>query len=197
MIELKTEIICENFEQKPIIENKVKVDEATEEYYIIPLNKSYTMESDEKIIKLTFTNQLLWLKYSNHHQEILLKEHDFKECIVIKSEHIYDIYVKINNIHDCFRKNVWQCDNTISMNKKYLNKHIIVMPIIEDMISIKEYGEGILNYQIELITNEILLKKSKDKGNHNSYINLTNNFLLNKEALFIKLSDDDVDLFLE
>ena len=194
---MKTEIICENFEQKKIENNRIYVNDSSEEYYIIPLNKGFDMESDDKVFKLTFTNQLLWLKYSNRHKYILLKDTRFTECVLIKSEDIYDIYVKINNVHDCFRKNVWQCDNNISINKKYLNNHFLVLPIIEDMININEFGEGIPLYQIELITNEMLLKYVKDRGRNNGYIVLTNNMLLNKEALFVKLSSDDVGLFVE
>ena len=196
-MELRMEIVCKDFEQKPIINNKIYVDKPSDEYYIIPLNKSFELESDDEVFRLTFNNQLLWLKYSNRHKEILLKEYDFKECVLIKSEDILDIYVKINKCHDCFVKNVWQSENSSSLNKKYLNKHMLILPIIEDMFDIREYGEGIPFYQIELITNEILLKTVKNRGNNNGYVILTNNFLLNKEALFVKLSDDDYNSFIE
>lgn len=196
-MELKIEIICKNFEQKTINNQKICVNEQTEEYYIIPLNKSYDLEYDDEICKLTFKNQLLWLKYSNHQKEILLKEYNFNECVVVKSEDILDIYVKIIDCSNCFRKNVWQSNNNVSLNKRYLGKHMLILPIIEDMIDINEFGEGIKEYQIELITNEVLLKEVKDRGNNNGYVVITNNVVLNNEALFVRLFEDDVESFLE
>ena len=196
-MELKLEIICKNFEQKKIIDNKICTNEQSEEYYIIPLNKNFEMEYDDEVFKLTFKNQLLWLKYSNHFKNILIKEYDFNECVLIKSEDIEDIYVKLYTKKDCFLKNVWHGRNSISLNKKYLNKHMLVLPVIENMIHINEVGEGDVLYQIELITNEVLLKKVKKRSECNGHVLLTNNVLLNKDALFVELSDDEVSLFVD
>ena len=196
-MELTMQIVCTEFEQVKIKNNRIIVDEKSEEYYIIPLNKSYDMESDNEVYRLTFKNQLLLLKYSNYYKEILIKDYNFTECVLIKSEYIKDIYVKLFDIHDCFRKNIWQSNNNTSIHKKYKGKYMLILPIIEDMIHIKEYGEGIPNYQVELITNEVLLKKVGSRSNSNGYLVLTNNMLLNKEALFVKLSDSDVDTFFE
>lgn len=195
-MELTMEIICENFEQKKISNNKVEVDEPSEEYYIIPLNKSFSMEYDDEIFKLTFKNQLLWLKYSNHSKNILIKDYNFTECVLIKSEYIYDIYLKIH-CNNLIRKNVWHSNYNINLKKKYIGKYFLAIPVIEDMISVKEYGEGISNYQIHMITNEVLLKKVDNRSDCAGNLIVTNNFRLNKEALFIRVSDDDVGLFLE
>ena len=193
---MKMEIICENFEQKQIVDNKILVDEQSSEYYVIPLNKEPSMEYDDEVFKLTFKNQLLWLKYSNHRKEILIKEYDFNECVLIKSEDILDIYVKIQTSrYD--RKNVWHSYNNVNMNKKYLGRYFIVVPVIDDMIDVHEWGIGIKNYQIRMITNEILLKPVLSKNNNHGYVGVTNNVMLNKSALFILLDDDEVSKFLE
>ena len=187
------EIICENFEQKKIIDNKIIADEPSEEYYIIPLTQSFTMESDDEIIKLVFNNQLLWLKYSNRFNEILLKEFDFKECVLIKSEWIYDIFIKLD-IDNYLRKNVWQSRYVVSMNKQYLGKYFLVLPIIDGMIKVKTVDDRLF-YHVELITNEVVLKKVLSKHNNHGYVGVDGNFLLNKEALFVCLDDVDVGLF--
>lgn len=189
------EIICTNFEQLKIDGDKIHVDEKSGEYYIIPLNKDFTMESDDEVIKLVFENQLLWLKYSNINKEILIKEFNFEEFVVIKSEEILDVYVVINTLNK-MRKNVWQSNNIVNMNKKYLNKHFICIPIITDMVDIHNFDGGVIGYQIELITNEVLLKKVKPKQNNHGYFSITNNFLLNKDALFIALNDNEVSKFI-
>ena len=193
---LKMEIICKNFEQKPIIDNKILTDEQEEEYYIVPLNREPSMEYDDEVFKLTFENQLLWLKYSNYRKEVLVKDFKFKECVLIKSEDILDIYVKIQTTN-YQRKNVWYTNNAVNMNKVYLDKYFLIVPVIDDMISVHEWGEGICHYEFEMITNEILLKKVVSKDNNHGYVGVTNNILLNKSALFILLNDYDVSLFLE
>jgi hypothetical protein len=73
-----------------IVDKKIMVDESSGEYYIVPLNKSYDLEhireddsDDDEFVKLTFKNQLLWLKYSNHKKELLLK-HSLIERNLIK-----------------------------------------------------------------------------------------------------------------
>ena len=188
-------IICKNFKHKKSIENKIIVTEPSEEYYVIPLSKSFDMESDGEVFKLSFVNQLIWLKYSNHKKEILIKEYDYDEFIIIESKNILDIYINIHT-NRYFRKNVWHCDNAVSLNKKYLGTFFLIIPIIEDMISIKEFGEGIKNYQIHMISNEVLLKKANRRGEHGCNLIITNNFSLNKDALFVPLKDSDVELFL-
>jgi len=200
-MELKTEILCKKFEQMNIVDKKIMVDEPSGEYYIIPLNKSYDLEhireddsDDDEFVKLTFKNQLLWLKYSNHKKELLLKEYDFKECVVIRSDDILDIYVTVVTTN-CFKRNVWHSNN-ISLNKKYNGKYMLVLPIFDDMISVREYGIGIVTYQVRMITNEVLLKKISARSEHGSNIVVTNNVNLNKEALFVVVYDDDVSLFL-
>ena len=117
-MDMTTEIICKDFKHKKILENKVIVDEASEEYYIIPLSRGFDLEYDKEVYKLTFNNQLLWLKYSNHKKEILIKEKGFDECVLIKSENILDIYMNIL-CHECFKKNVWHTNYNVSLNKKY------------------------------------------------------------------------------
>ena len=196
-MKLKTEIICKNYEQLNIVQHKVQVNEQHEEYYIIPLNKDYDLEYDDKVMKLTFTNQLLWLKYSNSKGEILLKEYDFHECVVIKSEYILDIYVKITDCHEYIRRNIYHTRNSPSFNKVLKGKYILALPIINEMIKVKEYGLGIKEYEVEMITNEILMKKVKDRGNKNGYINITNNMMLNKEGVFLPLKEGEEDLFVE
>lgn len=200
-MELKTEILCKKFEQMNIVDKKIMVDEPSGEYYIIPLNKSYDLvhiqdenSDDDDFVKLTFKNQLLWLKYSNHKKELLLKEYDFKECVVIRSDDILDIYVTVVTTN-CFKRNVWHSNN-ISLNKKYNGKYMLVLPIFDDMISISEYGIGIVTYQVRMITNEVLLKKVSARSEHGSNVVVTNNVNLNKEALFVVVYDDDVPLFL-
>ena len=194
-MEIKMEIICKNFEQKKIVDNKVYDVEQSEEYYVVPLNKSYDMEYDDELFKLTFENQQLWLKYSNYFNEMNLKECEYSECVIIKSEDILDIYVKIIS-SNYFRKNVWASHTSVYMNKKYLSKHYLVLPIVEDMIKIKEFGEGIPIVNIEMVTNEVLLREVTPYGNH-GLLNITTNFLLNKDALFIRLDDEDVLKFIE
>jgi hypothetical protein len=200
-MELKTEILCKKFEQMNIVDKKIMVDESSGEYYIVPLNKSYDLEhireddsDDDEFVKLTFKNQLLWLKYSNHKKELLLKEYDFKECVVIRSDDVLDIYVTVVTTN-CFKRNVWHSNN-ISLNKKYNGKYMLVLPIFDDMISVREYGIGIVTYQVRMITNEVLLKKVSARSEHGSNIVVTNNVNLNKEALFVVVYDDDVSLFL-
>lgn len=195
-MELKLEIICKNFEQKKIKNNKIKVNSPSEEYYIIPLNKSFSMEYDDEVFKLSFENQLLWLKYSNHWKDILIKDFDFNECVLIKSEDILDIYVELQS-NNYFRKNVWHTHNTVNVKKRYGGVYFLMLPIIEDMIEVKEFGVGVKLYQIHLITNEILLKKAKRIDGGSCNLMIPNNFLLNKEALFVRLSDNDVGLFIE
>lgn len=195
MIDVTTEIICKNFEQRNIDvdTNKIYKVEQSEEYYIIPLNKSFDMEYDDEVFKLTFKNQQLWLKYSNHFKEVYLKECNYSECVIIKSEDILDIYVKII-ADNYFRKNIWTTQTSVYMNKKHLGKSFLMLPIIDDMIKIKEFGERICILNIEMITNEILLKKVKPLINH-GYLGITNNFLLNKDALFIRVNDDELCKF--
>ena len=197
-MKLKTEIICKNFEQMKIVDKKIYTNEQSEEYYIVPLNKSFDLEYDDEVFKLTFTNQLLWLKYSNHWGYILLKEFDFNECVVIKSEDIEDIYVQLYTDKDCFIKKVWQSRKNVSLNKKFVGKFVLVLPIIEDMIDFSRVGEGSF-YTVRMITNEILLKEVKNRGKGNGYIVIDNNVEDYGEALFVVLSDDDdgVGLFLE
>lgn len=194
-MELKLEIICKNFEHREIRDKKINVDEMDGEYYIIPVSIPYDTETDGEVYRLKFENQLLWLKYSNHKKEILLKEYNYSECVLIKSEDILDIYVHINSTN-CFRKNVWQTNNRVSLSKKYSDKYFLVLPIIEDMIDISATGEGIKYYNIDMLTNEILMKKTVNYNNHACYLFVSNNFLLNKDALFIRLNDDDVESFL-
>jgi len=193
-MDLKLEIICKDFKHKKTIDNKLIVTEKSEEYYIIPVTRTFTMESDEEVFKLIFENQLLWLKYSNHQKEILIKE-DYDEFIIIKAKDILDIYMNIHTTN-CFKKNVWFSKNNVSLNKKYLDKSILIIPIFEEMISINEYGEGIRHYQIHMNSNEILLRKVTKRSESNCNVVVTNNILLNKEALFVVLSDKDVDSFL-
>lgn len=195
-MEVKTEIICKNFEQMKIEDKKIYTNEQSEEYYIIPLNKNYDLEYDDEVFKLTFTNQLLWLKYSNHWGYILIKEFDFNECVVIKSEDILDIYVKLYTNKECFYKNTWQSYN-ISLSKEYVDKHLLVLPVIEDdMIKFDKVGEGSF-YLVRMITNEILLKEVKNRGKGNGYLVTNNNVMDCGKALFVVLGDDDVMLFLE
>lgn len=194
-MELKLEIICKEFIHKKSINKRIIVKEENEEYYVIPLNDSFDMETDGEIYKLIFKNQLLWLKYSTKNKDIYIKEFDFKEFIVIKSEDIYDIFVNVHTTN-YFRRNVWQTSNTVPLNKKYLDKYILVLPIFEDMIDIKEFGIGIVNYQIHMNTNEILLKKATSRAKNSCNLVITNNVMLNKEALFIPLNDKSLDLFL-
>ena len=193
---LEMEIVCENFEQKKIVDSKVMVDVPSGEYYIVPLNKELSMEYDDEVFRLRFYNQLLWLKYSNHRREVLLKDFEFSECIVISSEDILDVYVKIRT-SNCERRNVWHCYNNVNMNKKFLGRYFLVVPVIDDMIRVHEWGLGVPNYEIKMITNEILLKRVESKNNNHGYVGVTNNVMLNKSALFILLDDDDVFKFLE
>ena len=194
-MELEMEIICTKFSQYDITDNEIETDEASEEYYIIPLSRDFGMGYDDKVTKLYFKNQLLLLKYSNHKGIIHLKEYDcFNQCVLIKSSDILDIYVKIDT-SNYMRKNVWQSRNIVSMNKKYLGKKFLMLPIIEDMVDIHSYGEGILRYQIHVITNEVIMKEVLSKQNNHGYLGVTNNFLLNKDALFILLYDVDVEKF--
>lgn len=194
---LKLEIICKNYKHKKIIDNNIIVKEPSEEYYIIPLTKSFEIDKYKDEYKLKFDNQLLWLKYSNHKKKILLKEYNFEEAIIINSKDILDIYVSVYSTN-FLRKNVWHTRNNVPLNKKYNGKYFLVIPIIDDMIDIHKYGEGIVHYQIHLISNEILLKKAYERSkNNNGNLIITNNCLLNKEALFIELSDNDVKSFVE
>lgn len=195
MIDVKTEIICKNFQHKKIKNNKIIVNDESSEYYIVPLSDDFTMESDDEVIKLTFKNQLLWLLYSNHWKEILVKDFNFNECVLIKSEDILDVEVKITCGENYFRKNVYHSMNKPHMNKKFRNKYMLAIPIFDDMININEVGVNIV--QIRLLTNEILLRKIVPNKNNHGYFPLTSNFLLNQEALFIPLSCDDVSSFLE
>ena len=195
MIDMKTEIICTDFQHKKIIDDKIIVNEESSEYYIIPLSRSFTMESDDEVIKLTFKNQLLWLLYSNHWKEILVKDFEFSECVLIKSEDIKQIEVQILCGENYFRKNVYNSMHTSYMNKKYLGKYMLAIPIFDDMIYVNEAGVNLV--QITLLTNEILLKKVLSNTNNHGYYMITSNFLLNREALFIPVSDDDVELFIE
>ena len=190
MIEYKTEIICKNFEQMNIIDNKIYTNEQKEEYYIIPLNKDFIMESDDEIIKLTFVNQLLWLKYSNKDGVINLNDFDFKECVLIKSKDICDIYVVLVT-DDYFEKNVWSGRYHVGVNKKYLGEYMIVFPIIENMIKVKEI-DGL--YRIELIVNEILLKEVHRRNNH-GYVMLDVNIMLNKTALFVPVNKENIGIY--
>lgn len=193
-MELKMEILCTEFKHKKILDNKIIVDEKSEEYYIVPLTKEFSVDEGEGVYKLSFKNQLLWLKYSNHNKEILINEYEFEECVLIESKNIIDIYMNLHTNH-CFRKNVWQSNNNVRLNSDYAEKHMLILPIIEDMIDIKEFGIGITNYQISMISNEILLKQTI-KDEHNCHLFITNNFLLNKDALFVKLNDNDVQDFI-
>lgn len=195
MIDVKTDIICTDFQHKKIIDNKILVNEESSEYYIIPLNKSFSMESDDEVIKLTFKNQLLWLLYSNHYKEILVKDYDFSECVLIKSEDILQVEVNILCGDDYFRKNVYSSMHTIYMNKKFLGRFLLVMPIFDDMINIDEVGVNTV--QISLLTNEVLLREVLSNRNGHGYCMVTSNFLLNQEALFIPVGDVDRGLFLE
>lgn len=195
MIQITTEIICENFEQTTIKNNKIYVNEQQEEYYIIPLNKDYDLTYDDEVYKLTFTNQLLWLKYSNKNKYINLKEYNFKECVIIKSKDILDVYVKLFT-GNYFIKNVWQSYN-VNLKKKYVDDYFLVIPIINDMVKVNEFGVAGNFNQIEVITNEILLKQVKPRSEHGGNIVITNNVNLCKEAVFIRLSEDDVGGFLE
>lgn len=194
-MDLKLEIICKNFKHKRIIENKIKVNEKSEEYYIIPLNKSFNMETDGEVFKLTFNNQLLWLKYSNYYKEILIKEFNCQEYIIISSKDILDIYINIH-CNNCFKKNVWHSQYKLNLNKKYINKYFLIIPIFEDMIDIKKYGEGIENYQIHMMSNEILLKQAKKRSNSGCNLMLNNNVILNKEALLIPLNEKNMEKFI-
>lgn len=193
MIDIKTDIICKNFYHKKINNNEIIVDNESSEYYIIPLSRSFTMESDDEVIKLSFKNQLLWLLYSNHWKKIHVKDFNFTECVLIKSEDILDVEVKITCGEDYFRKNVYQSMHKPHMNKKYVEKYMLALPIFEDMIYINKVGVNVV--QIQLLTNEVLLKKVVSSLNGHGYFPLTSNFLLNQEALFIPLSDDDSGLF--
>lgn len=195
-MEIKTEIICKDFEQRKIDDNnKIYNVKKSEEYYVIPLNKSFEMEYDDTLFKLTFKNQELWLKYSNRFKELLLKTTHYTEFVLIKSKDIIDIYVKII-ADNYFRKNIWTTQTTVHMNKKYLEKHFIVIPIINDMIDIREFGEKIPILNIEMITNEVLLRKVTPYAKH-GHLSITSNFLLNKDALFIKVNDDELNKFYE
>ena len=194
-MDLTMEIICYDFKQLKINNNEILTDTKGEEYYIIPISKSFSVESDDDVMKLTFKNQLLWLKYSNRFKKIHLKEFNYKECVLIKSEDVLDIYLKII-CDNYFRKNVWQTNTSVYMNKKCLNKYYLIFPIIEDMVKIYEYGEGIPICNIELITNEVLLKRVKKNGNHGC-LAITTNFLTNKDALFIRIDDDDFSKFFD
>lgn len=190
-MELKTEIICKNYEQLKIKNNKIYTNEQNEEYYIVPLTKSYDLESDDELFKLTFKNQLLWLKYSNRFGYITIKDFEFSECVIIKSEDIFDIYVKINTGHECFRKNVWHCHNNVSLNKRFLGKFILILPIINNMCNLDSFGEGVRHYQAQLITNEVVLQEVRNRGNGNGYVVLTNNVNLNQEALFVVIDKSE------
>lgn len=189
------EIICKDFKHKKSIENKLRVQEIGEEYYIIPITRPLDMETDGEVYKLTFTNQLLWLKYSTHQKTILVNEYDYEEFILIKSENILDIYINLHT-NRCFRKNVWHTDNAVPLNKKYLDKYLLVLPIFEDAIDIKEFGEDMKYYQIHMNTNEVLLKQATSRAKNACNLIITNNVLLNKEALFVPLSDESLGLFL-
>ena len=194
-MELKCKIICEKFEQKTKIDKKIYDVEQSEEYYVIPLSKSYDVKHEDGIFELMLKNQQLLLKYSNRFGEILLKDYDYgcEEFILIKSRDIIDIYVRIIS-NNYFRRNVWQTNTVVYMNKKCVGEKYLILPIIEDMISIKEFGEGIPIINIEMITNEILLREVQP-SEKNCYLNITNNFLLNKDALFVRLNDGDVQDF--
>lgn len=189
-MELKTDIICKNFEQVKIDNNIIEVDEQSYEYYVIPLNKSFSMEYDDEVFKLTFINQQLWLKYSNHHKEIKLHETDYEECVLIKSEDVMDI-CSVVQCDSYVRKNTWHSLN-INVKKKYVDEYFLVIPIIEDMIDIRKFGVGDYFYQIEVITNEVLMKKVKHRGLNGGNITINNNINLWGEALLIKLNSYDV-----
>ena len=148
------------------------------------------MESDDEIIKLTFVNQLLWLKYSNKDGVINLNDFDFKECVLIKSKDICDIYVVLVT-DDYFEKNVWSGRYHVGVNKKYLGEYMIVFPIIENMIKVKEI-DGL--YRIELIVNEILLKEVHRRNNH-GYVMLDVNIMLNKTALFVPVNKENIGIY--
>ena len=195
-MELKMEIICKDFKHKKSIENKLRVQEIEEEYYIIPITRPLDMETDGEVYKLTFTNQLLWLKYSTHQKTILVNEYDYEEFILIKSKDIIDIYINLHT-NRCFRKNVWHSDNKVHLNKKYLDKYFLVLSVFEDAIDVKEFGEDLKYYQIHMNTNEVLLKKATPRAKSSGCnLIITNNMMLNKEALFVPLSDESLELFL-
>lgn len=194
-MDMKLEIICNAYKHKKAIENKIIVNEPQEEYYIIPITKKYKIHKEKDMYKLTFHNQLLWLKYSNYKKYILLKEYDFEDFIIINSKDIIDIYVEVQTTQ-CFRKNVWHTRNSVPINKKYGGKYFLIIPIFDNIIDIKKYGIGIEYYQIHLITNEVLLKKASERSKNGCNLSITNNCMLNKEALFIVLNDNDVEKFI-
>lgn len=191
---VKMKILCEQYKHKKIMNKKIIVNEASEEYYIIPITKEFTVNTDGDIYELVFKNQLLWLKYSNYKKEIVIKEL-FTECIIIKSEDILNIEVDIT-CNNYFLKNVWQSNNNVRLNSRYDGKYMLCLPVFDDLINIHEFGVGLVkDYRILLNTNEVLLVRTVPQE-HNCSLMVSNNFLLNKEALFIRVSDDFVSDFI-
>ena len=162
MTEIKTEIICKDFKQMNIIQEKIYTNEQREEYYIIPLNKKYTMEYNDEIYKLTFHNQLLWLKYSTNKKYILLNEYPYRECVIIKSKDILDIYCQIATDNYEIKK-TWQSNN-VHTKKQNIGKHCLVISIIDEMVNVSDFGTTGRFHQIEVITNEVLLKEVKRRS---------------------------------
>lgn len=193
-MEFEMEILCNEYKHKVLVDDYIIVDTESEEYYIIPITKEMGKLWSGEAYRLSFKNQMLWLKYSNSEGKILVKNIGFTDFIVIKSEDIIDIYMYVST-SDYFRKNVWQSKNNVRLNKKYTDNYILCIPIIEDMINVKEFGDGVVKeYQIHMISNEAIISKTTPQS-HNCNLMVTNNFLLNKEALFICLNEKDVNKF--
>ena len=193
-MELEIEILCKEYKHKKTVDEKLIVDKELEEYYIVPLTRKPNISSNG-YYHISLKNQLLWLKYSNGSNEILLKDCGFDDYLIIRADDIIDIYMYVST-SEYFRKNVWSSQHNVRLNNEYMDKYLLCIPIIDGMINVKEFGEGIVKeYQIHLLSNEVLLKKTIPQE-HNCNFIVTSNFLLNKEALFIPLFDGDVVSFM-
>lgn len=200
-MQMKMEIICKDFKHKKILPEKeykkIVVDEPSTEYYIIPLSKDFSMETDGDVFKLTFDKQLLWLKQANHTGRILLKEYGFEECVLVKPDDMVEVYVRIVS-DNMIRKNVWQSDNNVYMKKDFIGDYFLCIPVLdESLLDYHEFGEGIVDYQVRIITNEVLLKQVVRRCDSGGNLIVSNNFMLNKEALFIRVGGDEVGEFIK
>ena len=193
---IKTEIVCKTYKHKKLVDGKLIVSDPSEEYYIIPVNREYHCEKGRETVYLEFKNQLLWLKYSNRFNEILVDElyYGYTDFIIIKSVDIVHIEARINTTR-YFRKNVWSSDNNVRLNSRYNDSYFLVLPVIDDLINVDNFGIGIQTFQIRMITNEVRLCKPI-VNEHNCSLMIPNNYLLNKDALFIELHDGDIGSFL-
>lgn len=196
-MDIKLTILCKNYRHKRVINNKIIVDRPEGEYYLIPITREWSLDdSHSEYYELKFMNQQLWLKYSNRFNEIVdLKDYGYTDYIVIESEQMENIQMSIHT-SECFCKNVWQSNIRVGINKKYTGKHLLIIPIFENLMDVTKTGEGIPDYYIRMMSNEIILREAKARSKYNTEVNITNNFLLNKEALFIPLTEQSLRKFL-